>query len=475
MPSLLILVAIAVPVIAFLLYTDYCLTNVLHLDEYKGLHIQLTPIDPDSDDGIGNAVVDAPVANVAHASKRAYLIIGDSLFLGSWIARYLVLRDEPVVHLISPKSPPKDVLRHGAVFHRGNIGSFSPDQLHSIITDMVGVFGPQASAGSESVHLVVYFTALDPGLAGSGEMKSLANCLLKSFELLPKTVKPSVILYESVVEHLSPGWFNPWNRVNWIQVTPPDTDCPRTCLQDMFFGKYKDNQPIQAAAVKLDGFLSGHLDDPFLSPALNYQGGLNHSGSVPINLVHVEDAVRAGLLLESRVLEHRCLDNVYTITSQVNIKCGASHPQGLSDAPSLTTLNYIYDYCSKHTDFRPIKVHPVVALLFSSAVSAIPGIGSRRVSGYVSRDDGRRPSNIRSEPKGPKSSQVSTRSQSPLVSTSISSLNRARFDALQVCRVPNPANEVRARAELGYEPRFSISNIVASVVHEHVIVKKRRQ
>lgn len=414
MPSLLLLTVILGPLFAYLLYLDQCLANIGSLPK----PVPLKEIENDCN-GVGNIVVDAPRANTSAAPNRAYLIIGDSSFLSSWIARYLIIRGERIIHVASRVAPPHDVTRHGAVLHRIDPTSLEADALAKILKNIM------TQCDAASTRLVVYFCAvhIESHLAANS-----AKCLADTFADKDFLFNRPTVVFCGTTTAKPVHWFKPWTRSNWVQVTSPDKLSHPTPVESILF----ESGECASASIRLDGFLSGHLDDPFLTAALKYQGGLNHSGQVPLSIIHVEDVVRALLLLESHLLGNdNYLHKVYTISSR-----------------EMTCLDLIYTFCSTNTEFRAIRVQPVVALLMSTLVSIF------RPRRYVFNLDGKQ-------------------TQSPLLITGITSLTMDRFDELQVCRVPNPSNDERAKIELGFEPRFSISDAIGTTVHEHTIRKRR--
>lgn len=376
--------------------------------------------------------------------ERIYVIAGGSGFIGAWLVRYLLLREEKSIYILDRIRPPSDILRHGATFI--DVELTNGPAVESNLAKI-------ALKCDEATRVIVYNCSVSRSYWSVGPLKNLqaAETLCVNVgNLMPPRRVVLIHIGDSMAYRKPVQWYKWWKKQGWFQQTPDDTlPILPFSLGDRLqaFSSYAWSQgavetltrslpEIYAATLRVDGFVSGHADDNWLGPALEHGGGILHSWGAPISLVHVEDVVRAALALEFSLLDPETRDDrrgtVFTIGSN-----------------EVTSLDRIYEYVrEKQPYFHIISVSPIIAYLVGYLVSFVSVIS--RWNPLPQKEKGQ--SILRGSPY---------------------TLTLARFSTLQIGQLPNHINTKRLMEELNFQPNFTLSQTLDGVIYE--TVKKLEQ
>lgn len=380
-------------------------------------------------------------------TERIYIVAGGSGFIGTWLVRYLLLRGERSVYILDQKRPPGDVLRHGAIFVEVELsnGPLVENCLAKI-----------AIKCTEFTRVVAYNCSVSRAYwAVLGSLRNLQaseTLYVNLAQTMPQNSVCIIHIGDSMAFRKPVQWYKWWSRQAWCQNTPDDTlPILPFGLGDRLhaFSTYawsqgavemltRSSTATASATLRVDGFVSGHADDDWLSPALQYGGGLLHSWGVPISIVHVEDVVRAALALEYVLIDSESSKarsgSVYTFSSD-----------------EVTSLDHVYEYVQrKIPGFRVIRVSPIVAYLLGWVVSFWVFV-STKLGFQISNEEERAQSVLKSSP---------------------STLTLARFSTMQIGQLPNPANARRLTRELQFRPNFTLSQTLDGVIDESMFFKQ---
>lgn len=367
--------------------------------------------------------------------NRIYIVAGCG-FLGSWVARYLVIRGD-VVHIVDKKNPkllPPDLVKHGATYHQLDLTSDRAfDQL---VTSLKVSAGPKLvvfhCAAVTKYHSTSFNLEHSPCYANVHMAHSLTTTMSK----YPNSLL--IFFNDALVARKPVHWWKLWDSSNWVQTTDYSSSMPSSTRK--FINDYAESMwlaehiilqstAMHSASLRLDGFVSGHVQDSLLTPAILYHGALLHSKHVPISLLHVEDVVACGLYLESRVEKNASslLGKSFTLSSN-----------------QVTTLEEIYKYISLKRPFGSVKINPTVVLLLGYVWSSVQFVRSIFVS---------------------PTSQQSWKNDN-LLCGATSTLTLSRFNTLSIGQLPNPFNNETILSALGFIPTWSTAEIIGGVIDE---------
>ena len=372
---------------------------------------------------------------------RWYIVAGGSGFVGSWIVRYLLLRGEKRVYIFDRRRPPADVIRHGAIFVDIELtGGVAVEKEMLRIYEQCGSDAYVIIYNCSCIRRYFAVKNVDLGLQA-------AENLVINAKLFPPD-KYIIIHIGDAISHRTPvSFWKFWDRRHWTQQSRNDLAymIPWASKdKDEAFSRYAWYQAAieslvrslscASGCLRIEGFVTGHAGDSFLSPALAYGGALLHSWNVPISIINVEDVARAALALEYTLLDPKTRSSVsgsvYTIEGHV------------------TTLSRIYEYIATKQSFRTIKISPVVVYLFSWVVTVfgfflpVPPLHNR---------DMRKESILCGYP---------------------ATITLSRFCTLQIAQLPNHHNHKRVLEVLKFRHNFPLAKTLDMVIEENKLLSK---
>jgi nucleoside-diphosphate-sugar epimerase len=396
-------------------------------------------------------------------TERSYVITGGSGFIGSWIARYLILRGDNNVYIVDKRPPPPDLLRHGGIFIevdlaaedsrskllRGlrtkgrNLVCSDPSKESDGNNDSDQSESESESDSSDSSDdstatldllgsLTVFHCAVtarhharkaSDGISSAGDNVKMARNVVHSLSG-PDCI--FIVLSDTIISQ-HPITLRRWWS-GWLQFTSSHTEkFVSPYAESMFLSEmeFLSHSKAVACSLHVHGFVSGHIGDHFLAPALSYNGGLLHSWGVPISLIHVEDVARAALLAESKQVDSRENCN-YVIAN-----------------PEITTLAMVFNYIRSRRPFAIIKIRPIIVLAVSMVVSLVSSLFE--AVGFP---------------------VAATRKQDSLLIGSGRTLTMGRFNVLQVASLVSAASVRQAKADIGFEAEWAIAEILDGIIEE---------
>uniref|UniRef100_A0A060TGH0 ARAD1D23584p n=1 Tax=Blastobotrys adeninivorans TaxID=409370 RepID=A0A060TGH0_BLAAD len=359
-----------------------------------------------------------------------FIVAGGCGFTGSWIVRYLIMRGERNVVVWDRKQKLPNDIRGSTTLDSIDLTSRDHvsqalKRVHQKVTQASKVVVFNCAARIEQ-HRSSYF----------GDNIAIATNLrdvLTDSKIKDKTVM--VHIGDSISTTKPVNWLNYWNRSNWVQNSSPDLDDHNLHSRHVNTYAYTMhaaesillNSDIVCASLRPHGFISGHLGDSFLTPALHHDGGLMHSPNVPVFLINVEDVAIGALCLEDKLANKDA--------------CPSVNHRAFSLAP-LDHISFegMYNRIRALRDFRVIRIQPVVVLVISYIIG-LYRLFIREV-------------------------YLSTREQC-LLSGIAQTLTPQRFSVLQTVKLPLNENTKRTSQLIGYNCQWTAAQTVDAVVLEH--------
>lgn len=359
-----------------------------------------------------------------------FIVTGGCGFTGSWIVRYLIMRGEKNVVVWDRKQKlPNDIQDSTTL---ASIDLTNREHISQALQSI-------SQKAAQAPKVVVFNCAARIEQHRSsyfGDNISIATNLRDVFTDSKIKEKTAIVHIGDSISTTRPvNWLTYWNRSNWVQNSSPDWEDHN--LHSKHVNTYAStmhaaesillNSDIDCASLRPHGFISGHLGDSFLTPALHHDGGLMHSPNVPVFLINVEDVAIGALCLEAK------LANKHT--------CPSVNYQVFSLAP-LDNISFegMYGRIKALRDFRVIRIQPVVVLVISYI------IGLYRL--FI------------------KEVYLSTREQC-LLSGIAQTLTPQRFSVLQTVKLPLSENTKRTSQLIGYSCQWTAAQTVDAVVLEH--------
>lgn len=429
-----------------------------------------------------------------------YVIIGGSGFIGSWIARLLILRNgvhsQPDITVLDQNvRMPPDLVKYNVKVK--NVNATEADELYKALEEILLESSDSSTPSKAKVNLVIFnvasvqrhFIGWRPcDKAPYQQNIDMATALVDVLDRLTSTsdskiaskqVKYFVINFGDAQSDYEPvsSWWKFWDYRNWIEninsrinklpsSNKPTTASPRylnayaqskqeaeeIILSPKNFTKPGQRESIFVTSLKPQGIVSGYYGEPIFSSALFYGAVIDHSWSVPISVVHVEDVVRAALLAE-RALVEASSSSGKPVTTETSFSDEQQSDNVLNSSFVVSNgqvLRFGDDLLKKH--FKPetlhdIRVNPVLALLWSYIVSLFLYVAPQAKDKWKSKTGS-------------------------IYSGFWWTMTPERFNTIQTAQLPSEKEIARTKRVLGFDPVYGIEDTVQSLIADHDRFKK---
>lgn len=376
-----------------------------------------------------------------------YIVTGGAGFIGSWIIRFLILRNENnIISLDTNTTIPADLTKHGVKHFECDLTD--KEELQQIIENELNI-------KDSGCDIVVYHAAVIQRyfLGWFGLHQSVANrnvemvqSIIDTFTDLSKEIgKPVFIvnISDAITKRKPVNWWKFWEYKSWVSSCSPSNGsryissyAKSKAESEAIILEANDNTSLITSSIEPQGIVCGYYGEPLLSPCLYYKGVLNHSGSIPTSFLHVEDVARAALLLETKLrgtLETR--DSV----------AGRSF---LVSNGQVERLDTIFTQVKQRMELRIINMNPALVLLVSYVTQLLALVLPSGRKGWRMRDDS-------------------------LFSGRWWSLTPMRFMTLQLVQMPDLKRIEETRAKLDFTAAFTLEDTVLSTVDDYIRIDKR--
>ncbi len=424
----------ALPLLALVLVTDYV------------MNYYATLIDVDK---VSRKFKSFPAkVPLSNHKNTLYIVTGGAGFIGSWIIRFLLLRNEKnIICLDTNSTVPADLTKHGVKHFVCDLTD--KEELQEIIENELDI----KEGGSD---IVVYHAAAIQRyfLGWFGLHQNVANrniemvqSIVDVFTDLSKEIgKPIYIINisDAISKRQPVNWWKFWQYKSWASPKSISNN-PRQYISSYAKSKSEseaiileanDANTLITGSIEPQGIVCGYYGDPLLSPCLYYKGVLSHAGSTPTSFLHVEDVARAALFLESKLRGP---------TATRESVAGSSF---LVSNGQVERLDTVFTQIKTHMELRVIKMNPALVLLVSYVAQLLALVLPGGRNGWRKRDDS-------------------------LFSGRWWSLTPMRFATLQLAQLPDLARIEETRAKLDFTAAFTLEDTVLSTVNDYVSIDKR--
>lgn len=375
--------------------------------------------------------------------KTVYIVTGGAGFVGAWIARFLLLRnDTDIIILDNNPSPPGDLVKHGVKAVQCEL--LDKEEIETAIENL---------KIDKNVTIVVFHAAtiqryflswLSFHSRVSAKNVEMVQNLIDVFTDFSRSKSIPVVFINisDAISHRSPvSWWKVWNYKSWAQaaVAKPSNGFISSFAQskaesEALVLEANDGKNLITASLDPLGIVCGYYGDPLFSPCLYYNGALNHYWDVPISFLHVEDLARAALLLEAKL----------------RIKTATANVQGKSFLISngqMTRMDEAFALIKKAMGLKIIRLNPAFVLLVSYGAQLLSMITPSGRSGWQKRDDS-------------------------LFSGRWWSLTPSRFNTLQLCQIPDKERMQETKDLLGFEAARTCEDSILTTVDDYIRINQ---
>lgn len=426
-------------------------------------------------------------------TETKYVIIGGSGFIGSWIARILILRDgvhsvPDITVLDQNLRMPPDLVKYSV---KGKmVDATNSDELRKALEEIISESDDSSTSLKPKVNLVIFNVAsiqrhfigwrpidkapyqqnIDMATALVDALDQLTSD--KDSKVVDKQVKYFVINFGDAQSDYEPvpSWWKFWQYKTWIKTInsrinraymPSSSSRPTTpkylnayaqskqeaeeiILSPKNFTKPGQRDSIFVTSLKPQGIVSGYYGETIFTPALYYGAVIDHSWSVPISIMHVEDVVRAALFAERALIEASSSSITKSEKSSL-------------DQPSDTVLNSSFIVSNgqvlrfgddllkslvKSETIHDIRVNPILALVWAYVVNLFLYVAPQARDKWKSKTGS-------------------------IHSGIWWSMTPERFNTIQTAQIPNEKEIARTRRVLGFDPVYGIEETVQSLLLDH--------
>lgn len=244
----------------------------------------------------------------SNSGKTKYIVTGGAGFIGSWIIRFLVLRNEKdIISIDNNSTLPGDLTKHGVKHVICDL--VDKDELEAFINEL--------KIESDTTLVVFHAAAIQRYFltwmtfhrnVASKNIEMVQNLIDVLTDLSASVSTPIYIINvgDAISRRHAVSWWKFWNYKSWAQQSVEDTEIPSyvssfaqsKAESEALILEANNGKTLITSSVDPQGIVCGYYGEPLLSPCLYYKGALNHCWDVPTSFLHVEDVARAVLLLE---------------------------------------------------------------------------------------------------------------------------------------------------------------------------------
>lgn len=375
------------------------------------------------------------------AGKTKYIVTGGAGFIGSWITRFLILRNESdIILLDNNPTPPGDLLKHG---------------VQHIVCDLTDKDDLEKIVGTlkldSDVTLVVFHAAAIQRYylswltfhrnISDKNVEMVQNLIDVLSDLSATTSMPIYIInIGDAISRRNPiSWWKFWNYKSWAQQSVAGSSyvssfAESKAVSEKLVLEANNGKSLITGSIEPQGIVCGYYGESLLSPCLYYKGALNHCWDIPSSFLHVEDVTRAALLLEAKLRNK-------TTTTNVQAK------SFLVSNGQLMTMDNVFAQINLTTKLRVIKINPALVLIISYGAQLLSMILSSGRNGWQKKDDS-------------------------LFSGRWWSLTSVRFTTLQLCQIPDKKRLQESKDLLDFEASFTLEDTIQSTVKDYLRIDK---
>lgn len=375
------------------------------------------------------------------SGKTKYIVTGGAGFVGAWIARFLLLRnDSDILLLDNNPTAPGDLIKHGVKHIVCELTD--KEEVQKIIKNLK--IEPNSSVVVfHAAAIQRYFLSwLSFHVNISNKNVEIVQILIDVFTDLSKS--KSIPIYvvnigDAISRRRPISWWMFWGYKSWAKQAV-DQSTPKAFISsyaqskaesESLFLEANDGKTLITGSIEPHGIICGYYGEPLLSPCLYYNGALNHCWEIPTSFLHIEDVARAALLLEIK------LRNKATTTKVQGKSFLVSNGQ-------LMRMKDVFAQIKESLkDMRVIKVNPALVLVISYATQLLSLVTVSGRNGWKKRDDS-------------------------LFSGRWWSLTPVRFTTLQLCQIPDAKRMQETKDLLDFEPARTTRDTIQSTVEDYV-------
>lgn len=375
--------------------------------------------------------------------KTKYVITGGAGFIGAWIARFLLLRNDTDIYLLDNNSSiPGDLTKHGA--KRIFCDLTDKGDLTKAVAELAKGENPESTivvfhAAALQRYFLSTWLSLHKRIANKN-VEMVQNVIDVFADLAATSSTPVYIINigDAIGRSNSVPWCDLFKTSNWSR-DANKTDMGETHYVSSFAKSKAESQELILEAnngktlitssIELQGIVCGYYGESLLSPCMYYKGALNHCWGIPMSFLHVEDVARAALLLEIRLRGEETTKSVQAVSFLV------SNGQ-------LMRMNDVFALIKESTELRVIRINPALVYFLSFFTLMLSVITSSGRNGWKMRDDS-------------------------LFSGRWWSLTPSRFTTLQSCQIPNEKRMMETKKALGFEAARTTRDTIISTVSDY--------
>lgn len=424
--------AIVLPLLAWFFAVDYCMNRYAKLIDVDKVSKKFTSFQ-------SKVPTLGPDFGETH-----YIITGGSGFIGSWIARFLLLRsDKNITVLDENPSAPGDLTKHGVRVVKCDL--LDKEDLETALNGLK-ISGKKTVVVFHAAVIQRYFLSWFSYHATVADKNvEIAQNLVDVFNDFSRSTSIPVVFVNvsDAVSHRKPvSWWKFWNYKSWLSQTSAPT--PKEAYISSYAKSKSDAEELILSANDGKNFVSASLDpmgivcgyygDPLLSPCLYYKGALNHGWDVPYAFLHVEDLARVALILESKL-------RIKNTTAKVQ---GKSY---MISNGQLIRFEDMFNLINKTMEVKSIKINPALVLVISYGIEYLASVLPSGRNGWKKKDDS-------------------------LFSGRWWSLTSGRFDTIQLAQLPDEARIQETKDVLGFEAARTIEDTIQTTVDDFIQIEK---